>query len=181
MPFNRLNHSVLGEIRPRFTLKIECEPSVAIEHLKKKIIEDNTVSSLRANHTNNYVFLNTPTWLQHYWSPEMTVRIEKSEITNQTFVYCLIGPRQSVWAMFALLYAVICILTMFSSIFAFVKQQTSGELIYLWCIPVGVVLWSSVFITSKIGQSKGRDQMLHLVSFLYHSLEEITTIKRVEK
>jgi hypothetical protein len=51
MPFNRLNHNILGEIRPRFVLEIECEADLAIEHLKKQIINDNSVSTLKANYT----------------------------------------------------------------------------------------------------------------------------------
>ncbi len=181
MPFNRLNHNILGEIRPRFVLEIECEADVAIDHIKKCVVNDNTVSSLKVNYTKNYVFLNTPTWLQHYWSPEMSVRIEKSEITEKVFVNCLIGPRQSVWAMFTLIYAVILILSLFGGIFAYVQYATFGIAKYFWIFPIGLVLFFSVFFTAKWGQAKGRDQMLHLVSFLYHSLAEITPVKRIER
>jgi hypothetical protein len=181
MPFNRLDHNILGEIRPRFTLKIVCEPEEALLHLKKCIINDTSVSSLRANHTKNYVFLNIPSWNQHYWSPEMSVRVEKGEFSGAVTVHCLIGPRQSVWAMFTMFYAAISILTLFGGMFGFVQYQTSGSSTFLWTFPIGFFLWSTVFIASKIGQKQGRDQMLHLVSFLYHSLSEITTVERVEK
>lgn len=181
MPFNRLNHNILGVIRPRFTLRIACEPEEAIQQVKEAIKKDPTVSSLRANHTKNYVFLNIPSWNQHYWSPEMSVRVEKGEFSGAVTVHCLIGPRQSVWAMFTLFYAAISILTLFGGMFGFVQYQTAGSSAFLWTFPAGFVLWSSVFLSSKIGQKKGRDQMLHLVSFLYHSLSEITTVERVEK
>lgn len=174
MPFNRSNHNILGEIRPRFTLKIDCEPAVALNKIKNNVINDTSVSSLRANHTQNYVFLNIPSWEQHYWSPEMSVRIEKGEFSGITTVNCLIGPRQSVWAMFTLIYASISILTLFGGMFGWVQYQTSGSSFYLWTLPIGALLWSSVFLSSKIGQKKGRDQMLHLVSFLYHSLTEVS-------
>ena len=47
MPFNRLNHNKLGDIRPRFTLRIESNPDEAIEHLNNRMMEDKTVSGLK--------------------------------------------------------------------------------------------------------------------------------------
>lgn len=178
MPFNRLDHNVLGKIRPRFILEIQCEPDIAIQLLEERIDLDRTVSGIRAN---QLVFLKTPKLLQHYWSPEMTVRIERSEITGKVFVHCLIGPRQAVWGMFALIYAAIILLTLFGTLYGFVKYQTYGDPYGLWILPLGLLLFSSVFISAKFGQKKGRDQMLHLVSFLYHTLSGITEVKRVER
>lgn len=177
MPFNRLNHSVLGEIRPRFTLKIECEPEIALEHVLQSIEKDKTVSGVRYKQT---VFIKTPSWLAHYWSPEMTVRIETSEFSGEHLVHCLIGPRQAVWALFALIYAAILLITCFGGMFGIVQYSTMGSSTWIWVIPIGLFLLSTVFVTSKIGQKKGRDQMLHLVSFLYHALEEKTAVQRTE-
>ena len=176
MPFNRLNHSILGEIRPRFTLKIDCEPEVALEQITSSIEKDKTVTGVRYKQT---VFVKTPSWMAHYWSPEMTVRIERSEFSGDVLVHCLIGPRQAVWAMFALIYAAILLVTCFGGMFGIVQYSTSGSSPWIYVIPVGIVLLSSVFITSKFGQQKGRDQMLHLVSFVYHSLSETAEINRV--
>lgn len=178
MPFNRLNHFILGEIRPRFYLKSNCEPDVIAKHIDECVQKDKTVSAVR---TNLLIFLKTPTWLQHYWSPEMTIRIEKGEFAEHTTVCCLIGPRQAVWAMFALIYSAILLVTIFGGMFGLVQYQTSGSSPYIWLIPIGIVAFSTVFIASKIGQRKGRDQMLHLVSFLYHSLKEIGDVERIER
>lgn len=177
MPFNRLDHHVLGSIRPRFTLQISCDSGTAIAHVESKFGTDKAVYGMRAN---QLIFLKTPSYLQHYWSPEMSVRIERSEITGKVFVNCLLGPRQAVWGMFALIYAAIILLTLFGTMYGFVKYQTTGETSNLWILPIGILLFSSVFISAKFGQRKGRDQMLHLVSFLYHSLSEITEVHRVE-
>lgn len=177
MPFNRLNHSVLGTILPRFVLKINCDATDAIEHIQSKILVDPTVSVIRAK---QLLFLKTPKHVQHYWSPEMTVRIEKSEYSGDTLVHCLIGPRQSVWAMFTLIYSAIFIATMFGGMFGIVQYQTTGSSPFIWFIPVGLTVLATVFVTSKIGQHKGRDQMLHLVSFLYHALDEIATVERTK-
>lgn len=177
MPFNRLDHNILGEIRPRFALKIHSEPELALEHVDKKLVEDKTVSGHRAD---SLLFLKTPTWEQHYWSPEMTVRIEVEEYTDYTTVACLVGPRQSVWALWAFFYTSLLLLTVFGGIFAIVKYNQQGFTHWIWTIPIGIILLSSAFVASKFGQRKGRDQMLHLVSFLYHSLEDLGEVERID-
>lgn len=177
MPFNRLNHSILGEIRPRFTLKINCDPEVAIDYIEKQIDRDRTVSGERSDHL---LFLKTPSWEQHYWSPEMTVRIEIEEWTDYTTVSCLVGPRQTVWALWAFIYSAVAVFTTFGGIFGLVQYNESGSSPWLWVIPLGVIMIGSAFIAAKIGQRKGRDQMLHLISFLYHSLESVGKVERID-
>lgn len=178
MPFNRLNHSILGEIRPRFYLKTDLDPDSAADHISTCVEKDKTVSYVRTNHL---IFLKTPSWLQHYWSPEMTVRIEKGEFAEFTTVCCLIGPRQPVWAMFAMIYAAILLITTFGGMFGLVQYSTSGSSPWIWVLPIGIISFLTVFISAKIGQKKGRDQMLHLVSFLYHSLAEKSDVQRIER
>lgn len=177
MPFNRLHHSVMGELRPRFVLRIDTDPEEAMQHVSKRLLDDKTVSGVRSS---GYIFIKIPSWAQHYWSPEMSVRIEKEDYLDYTTVHCLIGPRQAVWAMFALIYAALTLATLFAGMFGAVQYQTYGDPFWLWFIPVGVILISSVFIFAKMGQRKGRDEMLHLVSFIYHSLDEIAEVKRIE-
>ncbi len=178
MPFNRLNHSILGEIRPRFALKIESDPVQAMKHVEKCLDKDKTVSGSRSN---QLIFLKTPSWEQHYWSPEMTVRIEIEEYTEYTSVSCLVGPRQTVWALWAFIYSSTLLVTVFGGIFGMVQYSQDGSSPWIWVIPIGIILLSTAFIASKIGQRKGRDQMLHLISFLYHSLEEIGPVERLER
>lgn len=175
MPFNRLNHNKLGDIRPRFRLKIECDADTAIEHVTQRLAEDKTVSGLNSN---KVIFLKTPSWLSHYWSPEMTVRIEKLDYLDYTTVSCLIGPRQSVWAMFALIYAAIILITSFCGMFGIVELMRYGTSIFIWAVPVGIVALIAIYLGVQSGQRKGRNQMLHLVSFLYHALVEITEVER---
>jgi hypothetical protein len=177
MPFNRLNHSILGEIRPRFALKISCAPDVALTQIEHSLSKDKTIVGEKSK---SVIFLHTPSWERHYWSPDMTVRFEVEDYTDYTTVSCLVGPRQAVWALFAFIYAAIGILTLFGGMFGIVEYNTSGSSSWIYVIPTGIVLLSTAFVTAKIGQYKGRDQMLHLISFLYHSLEEITEIERIE-
>ena len=147
MPFNRFDHSVLGEIRPRFQLKIDLDADVALNHVHQKISKDPTVFGELSN---SYLFLRIPKQNQHYWSPELSVRIEKEEYTEHTTVFCLVGPRQAVWAMFAFLYGFIFFASTFGGIYGIVKFQNSGDSNWLWTVPIGLIITFSIFNFSLI-------------------------------
>jgi len=178
MPFNRLEHSVLGEIRPRFALKIDANPETAMAQLEEGFKQDPTVGGVFAKH---HLFLKIPEAEQHYWSPELTVRIEIEEFTDYTTVSCLVGPKQSVWALWAFIYTSILLLTLFSGFFGWAKYSVDGSTGWLWVVPFGIVGLSTAFIASKFGQRKGRNQMLHLISFVYHELSKLGPVDRLER
>ena len=178
MAFNRFDHSVLGEIRPRFKLRIEEDPDLALCHIFENSKKDDSIVSTKSKH---YIFLKIPENQRHFWSPELSVRIEKTEFSEEVIAHCLLGPKPSVWLLFTFFYAFIGILSTIGGIFSLVIYQQDNDASLLWIIPLGIVLCVSIFFTSKLGQNKGRDQMLHLVSFLYHSLDELTHVERVYK
>ena len=177
MAFNRLNHNVLGEIRPRFKLKINHDPELALENVAEHLKRDKFVAGERERHL---LFVRTPKHLQHYWSPVMTVRIEQEEFDDYTTVSCLIGPKQTVWTLFIFMYAMIFLGSTFAGIYGLVKYLNYDDMGWLWVIPTGIICTISIFFVSKFGQNKGRDQMLYLVSFIYHALDEITEVERLE-
>lgn len=178
MPFNRLEHSVLGEIRPRFALKINAETEKAMAYLEEGFKKDPTVGGV---FTRNHLFLKVPESEQHYWSPELTVRIEIEEFTDYTTVSCLVGPRQAVWALWAFIYTSILLLTLFSGFYGRAQYNVNGHPAWLYVVPFGILGLSSAFVAAKIGQSKGRNQMLHLISFVYHELSKIGPVERLER
>jgi hypothetical protein len=97
MPFNRLNHSILGKIRLRFALKISGDSQTAIDHVVKYMTSDTSVSG-------HLFFLRSQGEESHYWSPEMTVRIETEEYTESTTVSCLVGRDDQMLHLLSFLY-----------------------------------------------------------------------------
>lgn len=178
MSFNRFDHSILGKIRPRFELKINLDAEVALDHIEQKMILDTTVRGVKSK---SYIFLKIPESNQHYWSPELSVRIDKDEYDEFVTVYCLIGPKQSVWMLIAFFYGFVFCASTFGGIYGLVKWQLLGDLSWLWVIPLGIVMTLSIFLISRLGQNKGRDQMLHLISFLYHTLDEVGNVERINE
>ena len=69
-------------------------------------------------------------------------------------------------------YVGITVLALFGGLYGLVKWDLGKESIFIWTIPIAGFLFLIVYLTSKYGQQKGRDQMLYLVSFLYHAIDD---------
>ena len=178
MPFNRLNHSILGEIRPRFKLKSSLGPDEVFEKIKAHIEKDKTITGRVVDH---YAIIGIPGEDIHYWSPELQIRAEVDEENPEfSIVRCLVGPRQTVWAMFSFFYAAIIIVSTFGGMYGLSRIQLGHSSNFVWFFPIGLLVFSSIYLTAKLGQKSGRDQMLHLVSFVYHTLDDHGSVERVE-
>jgi hypothetical protein len=168
MPFNRYHHSLAGEIRPRFQLFISDDPDLCVNRIHQALQTDGTVSGTIAN---KLVFLRIPKSVRHYWSPEITVRFEPEENGTGTVIKCLVGPQQTVWVMFTLFYLAIAVSTLFGSLYWLSELYMDKNSPWWWVLPAGIILSATAFVTSKFGHLKGRNETLHLVSFLYHALD----------
>lgn len=170
MAFNTHNTDDI-EIRPRFKLlsKNSTDKEV-LDKVKKAIpIQDKVVGKVKGSH----VFLSIPENEQHFWSPAMEVVIEKHEDNeNHTSIRCLIGPKQTVWMMIMFFYISVAVILLFGGMYGLVKWNMGHETNLLWLIPGGIITESLIFIATKWGQKQGRDQMLYLVSFLYHAIDD---------
>ena len=179
MPFNKLNHKHLGELRPRFVLRSNVKVDKIISEINLGIEADHSVSgSIRGD----YAVLRIPIKNRHYWSPELQVRVEEDEFceNQSTLIQCLVGPRSSVWGLFVFLYGVIGIIALIGGIYGASHYQLGKESIFIWFFPIGIILIPTIYVLAKIGQKKGRDQMLHLISFVYHHVDRIGTVERAE-
>lgn len=177
MPFNRLNHNILGEIRPRFRLKTNLSIEDVIQSISTEMEKDITV----IGHTDKkYAMIKIPGNKQHYWSPELQVHLEKDYDSEDTIIRCLVGPKQSVWAMFMFFYVAVAAITLFLGMYGLIQLQLDKPSGAVWVIPIGLLILPSIYTFSKVGQKTGRDQMLHLISFLYHSIDKKGNVERVE-
>ena len=80
-----------------------------------------------------------------------------------------------------MIYTAILLVTAFSAVFGWVDYDVNGNTGWLWVTPIGFLGLSSAFVASKFGQRKGPDQMLHLISFLYHELSKLGEVERIER
>jgi hypothetical protein len=125
-------------------------------------------------------YLDIPKQLQHYWSPELRVSLEEDEEEEKgTIIRCILGPSYTVWVMFVFLYTLLGVISLFGGMYGLVQWSLGHPTLWVWCMPITLVILAGVYLTAKIGQGKGRDEMLHLVSVLYHALKD-GDIKRIE-
>lgn len=168
MPFNRKSHEYYyGEIRPRFVLKTKFHPEEVREKLNTFIQSDNTVVGKEVY---QQFYLDIPQHERHFWSPELRISFDKDEEDNKTLIRVLVGPQYNVWSMFVFFYVFLGVLSLFGGMYGLSQLSLGKSSLWVWCLPITSLLIISVYIIAKLGQQKGRDQTLHLVSVLYHSL-----------
>ena len=158
------------EIRPRFKLLSNLEENIILDRVKTALP---TQIEVKGQINGTHCFLQIPKSKQHYWSPVMEVVVKKDyEDETKTCIRCLIGPKQSIWLMLMFGYVGITVLALFGGLYGLVKWDLGKESIFIWTIPIAGFLFLIVYLTSKYGQQKGRGQMLYLVSFLYHAIDD---------
>jgi len=175
MPFNSHNSDNV-EIRPRFKLLSIRTKEEAIDRIKDALPrQKEVIADVKGNH----IFLKVNEQDQHYWSPVMEVVVERySENKEKSHIRCLIGPKQSIWVMLMFFYIAVGVLAFFGGMYGLAKWNLGKDSIFIWAMPVSLLFFGLIYITSKYGQRKGRDQVLYLVSFLYHALDD-DTIERL--
>ena len=178
MAFNALDHSLSGEILPRFRLLISADKDDILDFVAEQSKQSEEVVHIRAT---QYLILKIPLGKREYWSPELQIQpFQDYTDKHKTLLRCVVGPSQSVWMMFTFIYSAIILLTLFGGMFGLVQYQLNNESIFLWMWPVGTMAFLSIFAVAKVGQQKARNQTLRLVSFLLHELENRWEVERVK-
>lgn len=158
------------EIRPRFKLISVYNKEEVLDKIKEAIPKQKDVVG---EVSKNHVFLRIPEENQHYWSPVMEAEVTKYyDDENKAYVRCILGPKQTIWTMLMFFYIGIGVLALFGGMYGLVKWNLGKESIFIWVFPVAFILFLIIYLTAKYGQRKGRDQMLYLVSFLYHAIDD---------
>ncbi len=169
MPFTSKDYDHPIGIMPRFKLKTSLSKSEIITILIHRV---NNEPSINGKSLHDHFYLSIPPSDWHFWSPELNITIEEIKKDNHSIIRCLVGPRQTVWTMFLFLYASISLIVLFGGMYGLTQWQMNKPTLWLWIIPIGIVLLVGVYIAAKIGQSIGKEQMLHLIRFTHHALNK---------
>lgn len=154
----------LLHIRPRFNLCVPYSFEEAIEIISKEI-KDNP--NIKGKIVDNHVLLDVPLKDRHYFSPQLSFRIEHREDEPQkACIKGIIGPRPGVWAMFLYLYIIIGMVGAVVSMYGFALKNLGTENNYTYALPITIVLLLSSYVSSKFGEEKGKDQVEQLKRFL---------------
>lgn len=169
MLFNSHNSDNI-EIKPRFKLISSFSKEDVIQKINNSLPKQEMVE---ADFKGNHYFLRIKKSEQHYWSPSMEVVVERYHNNREkAYVRCLIGPKQSIWVMLMFFYIAVGVSGFFGGLYGLAKWNLGNETMFIWIIPVAIFLFGVIYFTAKYGQRKGRDQVLYLVSFLYHAIDD---------
>lgn len=184
MSFNRHTEEELFLVRPRFKLHTDLKKENILELIQNKISPSNGVVGTRTKHR---FFLRIPKEDQHYWSPEMQIEVTNNEIekeehewepdTKNSTIRCVIGPKQSIWTMFVFGYSLAGVIIFFGGLYGFVQMSLNKPPIFLWSIPIGIILIVALYTAAAYGRKKGHEQMNHLIRFLYHAIDDNNIIR----
>lgn len=179
MSFNKKDHHIDSEIRPRFKLVTDLSEEEVFDRLKKFTLEDKTVVGKKVL---DQFYLDIPDYNDRtYWSPELRVTIEKDEydFPGKTLIRVLVGPRSNVWMLFVFIYSFLSLFSVFGGMYGLSQLNLGISTPWIWCFPITLMVIIGVWVIAKIGQSTSRDQTLHLVSVLYHAVG-LDDVERVE-
>lgn len=158
------DHLPSYRIRPRF----QVESELSVSDLTNKIrrgLEDET--SIKARIIEGFITLYFPSEEQHFWSPQLSLNMYESE--NGTLLRGIYGPRPAVWTMFVFFYSIIGFAILIIAIFGFSNLSLGNNAHILWLIPVLIVLFLSLFLTSYFGQRLSHNEMIRLHHFVEKS------------
>lgn len=155
-------------IRPRFRAESSHSPEEIIARLKKGLKEPG--ATCHGYTSVGFATLTIPDPQRHYWSPQLTVSIERLEDREGSLIRGLYGPAPAVWTMFVFFYSLVGFATAAVLItgLSYLSLGMSGAILW-WALLLGIVLLS-IYLVSYFGQRLGHDQMEILHSFLEEKL-----------
>jgi len=153
-------------VRPRYRRITKLPSCQVVDQILEGLIEKRGVvgSTLQ-----NHAYLRIPDEEQHYWSPEFHVTVEKMD--EGALVRGVVGPKPKVWTMFMFLYSAVIVLFFLGTAMGVSQWMLGMDAPVLWSIPACIILWFLIVFAAKIGQRKGKKQMIKLWHFLDHAID----------
>ena len=155
-------------IRPRYTFSVPLKKADVLNKLREALKD--MPSGLEGKFVKPLVVVSVSKENRHFWSPELSLDIEEKE--NGTEIRCTLGPRSSLWTMFATFYGFSILVGIAGLVLGF-SQLTLGMNAYgFWLVPVSIILLASAYGIAITGQKLSYEQMLELRNFIKKTLKD---------
>ena len=112
-----------------------------------------------------------------FWSPEFDINVVKRG--KGSLIKAVVGPNPKVWAAFIFFYSLAITLFFLGMLMGIYQWLFDMETSVSWYIPVSLLTVFLVIVFSKIGQYKGKKQMLLLWNILERSIVKEKERKKV--
>lgn len=159
-------------IRPRYTFSIPLKKEEVLNKLREAL--KNMPSGLEGKFVKPLVVISISEQNCNFWSPELSLDIEQKE--EETEIRCTLGPRSSLWTMFATFYGFSILVGIAGLVLGFSQLTLGMETYGFWFVPVSIVLLASAYGIALTGQRLSYDQMVELRNFVKSTLKNSDTI-----
>ncbi len=149
-------------VRPRFQVEVPHALEEITSRIRSGLKQENSPCQGKIN--KDFVTLQLHTDEQHFWSPQLTLSIEKTE--EGSLLRGLYGPRPTVWTMFVFFYTAIGFSALIIAIVGLTNRMFDEPSNILWWIPVLLIAFLSLYWVAYKGQKLSHDQMVKLHQFL---------------
>lgn len=154
-------------LRPRFKFDVNADNEKLLQGFEKA---KNDQSDFVVSRIDDHVFIKFPKQVQHFWSPQLHLEINKKDIDNST-VHGLFGPNPTVWTMFMFFHFVVVGLFFGFVIWAYTNATLGNSYaIQLFLTLFMVVIWFVLYFAGRIGRAKGKPEMYLLHNFMKETL-----------
>jgi hypothetical protein len=101
---------------------------------------------------------------RHYWSPQLTLQVEKRG--DGSYIRGLYGPNPTVWTMFVFFYTLFAVIGLIGTIFGLSQLQLGYPAWALWALPISLVAIAALYLAARRGQRIGSQPNPYPRSFL---------------
>ena len=162
---------VLRKVRPRFRLAVPREPAEVIDRIVARVRQQDRPCRAMVSGEHRLIELRVNESESHFWSPALSVSVNKNEDGGRSIVNGLVGPNPNLWTLFAMLYMGLWTGVMFSGVFGLVQWSLSNRPWGLWILAALAVALLLLYAASQIGQRFAAPQTAMLRRVLEEALE----------
>lgn len=157
------------QVRPRFELTFNGnikDVQNAITN-QKELLE----ITIKSSFSDQYISLRPADEDLHYWSPHLSLALDEMN-EDETIIRGHFGPSPNIWTMFFFFYALIVFAGGVISIIGMANWFVGNSYQILWLVPLCILLFSTLYLLSYLGQRRGNRQMRMLKQFLKDAIGE---------
>ena len=155
------------QIRPRFNIEVEMSKNEITERIKKKI--ETSGGNCDGKILDHHIVLKIPEDRQKFWSPELSIEI--IEEGNNSIIKCLLGPKSTVWTLFATFYGLSVFIGLIGLVLGLSQWSIGMKPYGLLLVILSFVLIILAYLIALSGQKLAYKEMFFLKKTLKSSLD----------
>lgn len=145
------------QMQPTFRVELPWNFDESKRRLRSAIGSDELSS--HANAAGSVIDYQIDQTEKRFWSPHLSVQLNRSEAAESTEAYCRFSPRPEIWTMVMAIYMVATCCFFGAMIFGFVQWAMGNTPWSLIVMPIAVLVIAGLHVASMVGQGWSRDQM----------------------